>query len=202
MKISIINYGMGNLGSVITAITNLGFKAEICNSPSNLDEADKIILPGVGSFSDAMKCLKEENWLPVINNHVADKERPLLGICLGMQLLAEYGTEGGEVKGLGYIPGNVKHLEKLGCKQRIPHVGWNNVNIVEESMLYNGISSGHDFILSTVTPSIHPIKKIYLQRSHIPMKSLHPFKKIIFLVLNFIRKKVLKRDYVSLKTFY
>ena len=77
MKIGIINYGLGNLGSVITAITNLGFKAEICNSPSNLDEADKIILPGVGSFSDAMKCLKEENWLPV-NNHVADKERPLL----------------------------------------------------------------------------------------------------------------------------
>ncbi|MEC7181485.1 MAG: imidazole glycerol phosphate synthase subunit HisH, partial [Bdellovibrionota bacterium] len=123
----------------------LGFKAEICNSPSNLDEADKIILPGVGSFSDAMKCLKEENWLPVINNHVADKERPLLGICLGMQLLAEYGTEGGEVEGLGYIPGNVKHLEKLGCKQRIPHVGWNNVNIVEENMLYSGISSGPEF---------------------------------------------------------
>ena len=202
MKISIINYGMGNLGSVITAITNLGFKAEICNSPSNLDEADKIILPGVGSFSDAMKCLKEENWLPVINNHVADKERPLLGICLGMQLLAEYGTEGGEVKGLGYIPGNVKHLEKLGCKQRIPHVGWNNVNIVEESMLYNGISSGHDFYFVHSYAFNPSDKKIYLQRSHIPMKSLHLFKKIIFLGLNFIRKKVLKRDYVSLKTFY
>ena len=145
MKLGIINYGMGKLGSVITAVKNLGFQAEMCVSPLDLDEMDKIILPGVGSFFDAMKELEQKSWVPAIKEHVSIKERPLLGICLGMQLLASEGNEGGKVVGLDLIPGEVKHLTDLGCKERVPHIGWNEIKLKKESVIFNGIFSGHDF---------------------------------------------------------
>ncbi len=145
MKLGVINYGMGNLGSVITAIKNLGFQADMCVSPLDLKDMDKIILPGVGSFFDAMKELERKNWVPAINEHVSIKERPLLGICLGMQLLASIGNEGGKVVGLGLIPGEVKHLADLGCQERVPHIGWNEIQLKKESVIFNGIFSGHDF---------------------------------------------------------
>ena len=145
MKLGVINYGMGNLGSVITAVKNLGFQAEICVSPLDLKGIDKIILPGVGSFFDAMKELEQKNWVPAINEQVSIKERPLLGICLGMQLLASKGNEGGKVVGLDLIPGEVKHLTDLGCKERVPHIGWNEIKLKKDSVIFNGIFSGHDF---------------------------------------------------------
>ena len=145
MKLGVINYGMGNLGSVITAVKNLGFQAEICVSPLDINGVDKIILPGVGSFFDAMKELEQKSWVPAINEHVSIKERPLLGICLGMQLLASKGNEGGKVVGLDLIPGEVKHLTDLGCKERVPHIGWNEIKLKKESVIFNGIFSGHDF---------------------------------------------------------
>tara|TARA_Y100001968_G_scaffold331340_1_gene385721 strand:+ start:865 stop:1479 length:615 start_codon:yes stop_codon:yes gene_type:complete len=145
MKLGVINYGMGNLGSVITAIKNLGFQADMCVSPLDLNDMDKIILPGVGSFFDAMNELERKNWVPAINEHVSIKERPLLGICLGMQLLASVGNEGGKVVGLDLIPGEVKHLTDLGCQERVPHIGWNEIQLKKESVIFNGIFSGHDF---------------------------------------------------------
>ncbi len=145
MKLGVINYGMGNLGSVITAIKNLGFQADMCVSPLDLKDMDKIILPGVGSFFDAMKELERKNWVPAINEHVSMNERPLLGICLGMQLLASTGNEGGKVVGLDLIPGEVKHLADLGCQERVPHIGWNEIQLKKESVIFNGIFSGHDF---------------------------------------------------------
>ena len=145
MKLGVINYGMGNLGSVITAIKNLGFQADMCVSPLDLKDMDKIILPGVGSFFDAMKELEGKNWVSAINEHVSMKERPLLGICLGMQLLASIGNEGGRVVGLDLIPGEVKHLADLGCEERVPHIGWNEIQLKKESVIFNGIFSGHDF---------------------------------------------------------
>ena len=145
MKLGVINYGMGNLGSVITAIKNLGFQADMCVSPLDLKDMDKIILPGVGSFFDAMKELERKNWVPAIKKHVSMKERPLLGICLGMQLLASTGNEGGKVVGLDLIPGEVKHLADLGCQERVPHIGWNEIQLKKESVIFNGIFSGHDF---------------------------------------------------------
>ena len=145
MKLGVINYGMGNLGSVITAIKNLGFQADMCVSPLDLKDMDKIILPGVGSFFDAMKELERKNWVPAIKKHVSMKERPLLGICLGMQLLASIGNEGGKVVGLDLIPGEVKHLADLGCQERVPHIGWNEIQLKKESVIFDGIFSGHDF---------------------------------------------------------
>ena len=145
MKVQIIDYGMGNLGSVKTAVGLLGFNADIISIPNSIESADKIILPGVGSFNDAMSELREGNWIEAINAHVIDRQKPILGICLGMQLLANYGEEGGITKGLNLISGVVKHLRDLGCRERVPHVGWNDTHLKNNSSLFSTISSGNDF---------------------------------------------------------
>ena len=145
MKVQIIDYGMGNLGSVKTAVGLLGFNADIISIPNSIESADKIILPGVGSFNDAMSELRGGNWIEAINEHVIGRQKPILGICLGMQLLANYGEEGGITKGLNLISGVVKHLRDLGCRERVPHVGWNDTHLKNNSSLFSTISSGNDF---------------------------------------------------------
>ena len=145
MKIHIIDYGMGNLGSVKMAVRHLGFEAKICKSPKALEKADKIILPGVGSFSEAMEELKKNAWVSSIREQVIEKRKPLLGICLGMQLLASYGEEGRKTFGLNLIKGKVTHLSNLGCTEKIPHVGWNDTHMKNKSKLFSNIGSGNDF---------------------------------------------------------
>ena len=145
MKVQVIDYGMGNLGSVVSAVGLLGCDAEIVSLHNNIQFADKIILPGVGNFKNAMHELQKNNWIEEIKEHVMNKKKPILGICLGMQLLATMGDEGGITEGLGFIPGEVKHLRNLGCKERIPHVGWNDTHIKDDSFLFGGVNSGNDF---------------------------------------------------------
>ena len=145
MKVQIIDYGMGNLGSVKTAVGLLGFNADIISRSNSIESADKIILPGVGSFSNAMAELIDGNWIDAIREQVINKQKPILGICLGMQLLASKGDEGGITDGLNLISGEVKHLRDLGCKERVPHVGWNDTHIKNTSTLFLNIPSGNDF---------------------------------------------------------
>ena len=145
MKVQVIDFGMGNLGSIVSAIGLLGLDAEIVSLHNNVQFADKIILPGVGNFTNAMHELQKNHWIDAINEHVMDKKKPILGICLGMQLLATIGEEGGITEGLGFIPGEVKHLRNLGCKERIPHVGWNDTHAEDDSFLFRGVHSGNDF---------------------------------------------------------
>ena len=145
MTTAIVDYGMGNLGSVTRALAELGADAFIAENPGQLPMADRLILPGVGSFVDGMANLAEHNWVEPIREHVR-AGKPVLGICLGMQLLASSGSEGGEHAGLDLIPGKVNRLDILGCSQRIPHVGWNNVRLAAEtSGLFAGIPNGTDF---------------------------------------------------------
>jgi glutamine amidotransferase len=145
MKVAVIDYGMGNLGSVCRALTKLGAAAFIADQPGQLDSAQQILLPGVGSFGDGMKNLVRGGWVDAIQNAVASA-KPLLGICLGMQLLASRGTEGGICDGLDLIPGEVKRLDEFGCTLRIPHVGWNNIRLTGTSgPLFGAIPAGTDF---------------------------------------------------------
>jgi len=145
MKVAIVDYSMGNLGSVIRALAELGADAFIAGRPEQLAAAERIVLPGVGSFADGMAHLAAHGWTEAIRQAVF-AGRPLLGICLGMQLLASRGTEGGDYAGLGLIPGEVSRLTALGCGQRIPHVGWNNIRVVGNSGgLFVGIPNGTDF---------------------------------------------------------
>lgn len=145
MSIAIVNYGMGNLASVSRALETIGHEAVIANYPEELRSASHIILPGVGAFAQGIDRLNENGWTAEIGRLVRDQGRPLLGICLGMQFLASRGKEGGEREGLGLIDGDIAHLADLGCGERVPHVGWNELHIDRADPLFSTIPEGTDY---------------------------------------------------------
>ncbi len=145
MKLAIINYGMGNLNSVRRSFEEIGSDVIVANHPSDLYTVDRIVLPGVGAFSEGMDHLKEGGWLPTLHDVVKVKRKPLLGICLGMQMLATKGYEGFEARGLDFISGEVKRIDLLGCNQRIPHMGWNEVYQKSTNEIFNSIPNASDF---------------------------------------------------------
>ncbi len=130
--IAIIDYGAGNLFSVKNALDFLGLENKITKDPADLRAADRLILPGVGAFADAMRMLNESGLVDVIREEV--QKKPLLGICLGMQMLFEKGYEFGETDGLGLIKGCVKLMQPEG-NLAIPHIGWNELEKNEECAL-------------------------------------------------------------------
>ena len=136
--IAIIDYGVGNLASVFIALSFIGADSVITSEPEVILAADKVILPGVGAFADAMNSLEKTNMIPIIKK-VAEKGTPLLGICLGMQLLFDYSTEGGEmVPGLGLLKGSVRQFP-LDMGLKVPHMGWNSLCIKQQNGLFKGI---------------------------------------------------------------
>lgn len=145
MKVAIINYGMGNLGSVRRALDDLGVDVFIAEHPSALFEANRFVLPGVGSFSEGMRRLRAGGWIDPMRRLVQVERRPLLGICLGMQMLAVAGDEGGTDEGLGFLDGRVRRLDELGCALRIPHVGWNDVTFPAGEPLFAHVPQHTDF---------------------------------------------------------
>lgn len=145
MKVAIINYGMGNLSSVRRAFEEIGAETIIADHPSFLYKVNRVVLPGVGAFAEGMTYLSHGGWIPALHDVVAIQHKPLLGICLGMQMLATHGLEGGLSEGLGLIPGQVQRLDTLGCKLRIPHVGWNEVRYKSADVLSEGIPDASDF---------------------------------------------------------
>lgn len=145
MKVAVINYGMGNLGSVCRALGELNAQVLVADHPAALWDAERIILPGVGGFSEGAAHLHSAGWTEEIRRQVLERHKPLLGICLGMQLLASRGDEGGLTPGLDLIPGQVRRLDTLGCTLRIPHVGWNDICPAQASPLFARISAGTDF---------------------------------------------------------
>ncbi len=152
MKVGVIDYGVGNLGSVARALEVLRATPVLVDRPVDMHLNDCLILPGVGSFTDCARLLDQGGWTDAIKQEVHTFSRPLLGICVGMQLLADFGTEGavgGDARGtpgLGFVPGSVDHLKKLGCTLRMPHVGWNEITRGKTpDSLFDGIPDGTDF---------------------------------------------------------
>lgn len=145
MNVAIIDYGMSNLGSARRAFQECGGNVTVIQDPADLRGADRIVLPGVGAFPDGMKNLADGGWIPAINEALDNPGVALLGICLGMQLLASKGFEEGETQGLGLIPGEVRRLEPIPARTRIPHVGWNEVRQVGESPLFATVADRTDF---------------------------------------------------------
>jgi glutamine amidotransferase len=131
--VGLIDYGMGNLRSVLNALDHLGAPAALVDHADRLDGHERLILPGVGAFGDGMAALRERGFAEALPK-LAAEGRPLLGICLGMQLLASRSFEHGEHEGLGLIPGDVVRLEPPDGL-RVPHVGWNTVERRRESAL-------------------------------------------------------------------
>jgi len=131
--IYIVNYGMGNLGSVLNMLKYIGVSSQIVDDPGVLEKAEKILLPGVGSFDQAMKRIKEGGFMEVLNHKALTEKIPVLGICLGMQLLTN-GSEEGKLRGLGWIHAEtIRFPRNSGLK--VPHMGWNLVYPSTDSLL-------------------------------------------------------------------
>ena len=135
--IAVIDYGAGNLKSVTKALDHLGYANTIVSRPEELEAADGMILPGVGAFPMCMAALRKSGMDQAILQQAGKK--PLLGICLGMQMLLDSSTEMGGDQGLGLIPGTV---EKIETNLKLPHIGWNSLNIVNPDPLTAGLSDG------------------------------------------------------------
>lgn len=145
MPTAIINYELGNLRSVQNALVFLGDDAFIAETPADLDRSTHIILPGVGAFGDGISILNQRGWTDAVRENALQKKKPFLGICLGMQLLAEKGTEHGEHVGLGLIGGVVKRIVTDDPEIRLPHIGWNSVTASPSKKMYEGIESAQDY---------------------------------------------------------
>jgi glutamine amidotransferase len=145
MKVLIIDYGMSNLGSVRRAVEECGGEPVVSDQPADLDVAERIILPGVGAFANGMANLNAAGWPDKLRETLVNPEIQLLGICLGMQLMATTGFENGVTPGLNFIPGEVVKLQSTSSAERIPHVGWNEVHFLKEHPLLGKISNKTDF---------------------------------------------------------
>lgn len=138
--IGIVDYKMGNLASVINAFVKVGAVATLESDPSKLNSYDKLILPGVGAFGDAMTHLKENGMDEAVKNFAATG-KPLLGICLGMQLLFESSEEFGATQGLGLIPGKVVAFDerRFDHTLKVPHMGWNELFVQKETAIFKDL---------------------------------------------------------------
>ncbi|HSZ54315.1 MAG TPA: imidazole glycerol phosphate synthase subunit HisH [Tepidisphaeraceae bacterium] len=142
MPIAIIDYGMANLRSVQKAFEQVGAAAQIISKPEQIDRADKIVLPGVGAFADAVRTLREHQLVDSILNHI-NRGKPFLGICLGLQMLVDVSYEDGEHLGLGVIKGKCVRFDvdqRLGLK--VPHMGWNQLEIRKPSPILRDLPAG------------------------------------------------------------
>jgi len=158
--IAIVDYGVGNLTSVKRMLERCGVASEISSSPEFITNAEKVILPGVGSFDYGMEMLERSGLLDVLNEHAVFYKKPLLGICLGMQLLFSESNEGNR-KGLGWLDGKVVHFDrgKLHAGLKIPHMGWSNVMVQKSGHLLQNLENDarfyfvHSYHLSDVSES-------------------------------------------------
>lgn len=157
MNVAVVDYGMGNLHSVRHALGMAGADAIVTSDPAELQKAERIVLPGVGAFGECVANLRKSGILEVLAEEVLTKGKPLLGICLGMQVLASAGEEMGEHGGLGWIPGRVRAFE-IDHGLRVPHVGWNEVNVANEHPVLRRLRKNatfyfvHSYVFETELP--------------------------------------------------
>jgi imidazole glycerol-phosphate synthase subunit HisH len=144
--ITIINYGSGNIGAISTIYKKLNIPYQIANSAAEVLDAEKLILPGVGDFDETMQLLKQANLTEAIAQKVTNQNTPLVGVCVGMQVLGLSSAEG-ELPGFNFINGTVEKLpvEKLTTKPHLPHMGWNTINVKKPHQLLEGINHEKGF---------------------------------------------------------
>lgn len=144
-NVCIVDHGLCNLDSIARAVEECGGAPRVTRRPADLRNCDRLIIPGVGAFGKAMENLRSDGMDEAIRAERERRQLPVLGICLGMQLLAEASEEGGEFRGLGLIPGRVVRLRREAPRERVPHMGWNEIEIAAEHPLLAGLDSGANF---------------------------------------------------------
>lgn len=158
--VGIVDYGLGNLRSVAGAVERLDHQPIVSSDAAELEQADKLILPGVGAFGDGMRNLRQRGLVDVLDRLVVEKHRPILGICLGAQLMARRSEEFGEHEGLGWIEASVRRIAAPDLALRVPHVGWNELHQTGESVLFDGVSDRalfyfvHSFYIAEAQPEV------------------------------------------------
>lgn len=143
--VGIVDYGMGNLLSVYSAFDYLGTQVKVCKHPEELLTVDRIVIPGVGAFKDCIDKIVSTGFKEVLDEQVLKKGKPILGICLGMQVMAKIGLEGGENKGLGWFDASIVKLSPKDTNLRIPNIGWNDVSFDPNIFLFKGVPKNADF---------------------------------------------------------
>ncbi len=141
--ICILDYGSGNVGSVNNILSFLGYETKISNNENDIKNSTHLILPGVGAFGPSMKKIQERIPFDILENEVVNKGKPFLGICIGMQVLADKGYESGECQGFGWIEGTTEKIDSKGLS--LPHMGWNNIEIIKNSPIFEGLNNINDF---------------------------------------------------------
>ena len=145
MNVAIVDYNSGNIRSVINSFSEVArdkVKIEITSDLNKIKSSDKVVLPGQGSFKSCIDALKSINGLvDTLNEFAINNKRPLLGICVGLQMFASIGYEETETKGLGWISGKVSKINNQNNKYKLPHIGWNQINIVKDSQIFKGIKN-------------------------------------------------------------
>jgi imidazole glycerol-phosphate synthase subunit HisH len=144
--IAIIDYGSGNIGAIANIHKQLGIPHLVTQDPQRLADADRFILPGVGAFDATMKYFNQSGIVDVLNEQVMAKTKKVLGICVGMQILAD-SSEEGTLPGLGWIPGRIRKIDEggLSCAPKLPHMGWNSVAPRDGARLFDGVDCGRGF---------------------------------------------------------
>ena len=141
MTIAIIDYGMGNVRSLTNALEYIGAEVVLSADPGELAEAERLLLPGVGAFGDAMAAIGASGLRPVLDRLAMEERKPVLGVCLGMQLFAKSSKEHGRHEGLGWLDAEVLPL-LVAPPAKVPHVGWNAVSFAADEWLFRGLPSG------------------------------------------------------------
>ena len=174
--IGIINFGYGNIQSIINALNDAEIKSKVLSKSTEIKKFEKLILPGVGSFKTCFDKLEKYGWKSEILEYI-DKQKFLLGICLGMQLLFQWGEEDGGSNGLAIFKGKVKKI-KIDSFEKLPHVGWNNIKLERESKLFEGINGNVDYYF------IHTFECLPENKSEIIATTEYGTKKIIASISN------------------
>jgi glutamine amidotransferase len=188
-SIAIIDYGMANLRSVQKAFEQVGDPADIIASPDQVTHYDRIVLPGVGAFKDAIATLRGKGFVDPIKAHV-DRGRPFLGICLGLQMLFDVGYEDGEHAGMGILPGKCVRFDvDQSMNLKVPHMGWNQLTYVNPSPLYKDLADGsnvyfvHGYHVTDVDPGVIATTTDYgrpfvssIRRDNVMATQFHPEK--------------------------
>jgi glutamine amidotransferase len=145
MNVTIVDYNSGNISSVLNSFKEVAkdkFNIEVTSDVNKIKSSDKVVLPGQGSFKscmDALNCI--DGLVEALNEFAINKKKPLLGICVGLQMFADIGYEETETKGLGWVSGKVSKIDNQKGKYKLPHIGWNQINIVKESMIFKNVEN-------------------------------------------------------------